>query len=287
MTRDLLRHAGRLVDAAVARLESGDPIDTLDPVGLPSARSGQAVDRRRFLARGTASLAALLAGSALAACDRQGPAAAQRLLRTAERKNEAVERWIFRHSALDRPPRGARAAGASFPAYHVAPAIPTWDAAARGEWTLEVSGLVRRPLRFTLDELLRLPHIRQRVEHFCVEGWSAVATFTGVRVADLLRMAGPLPHAQYADFQSFERDPQVALPYHESWDLESATHPQTLVVYGKDGQFLSAAYGAPARVHSPVKLGYKNTKYLTRIELRAERNGGYWSDLGYEWYGGT
>ena len=75
--------------------------------------------------------------------------------------------------------------------------------------------------------------------------------------------------------------------YHESWDVESALHPQTLVAYGKDGHLLPPAYGAPARLHSPVKLGYKNTKYLTRLVFRRERNGGYWSDQGYEWYGGT
>ena len=64
-------------------------------------------------------------------------------------------------------------------------------------------------------------------------------------------------------------------------------HGQPPFAYAKDGSFLPPAYGAPARVHSPVKLGYKNTKYLTRIVFMAARNGGYWSDEGYEWYGGT
>jgi DMSO/TMAO reductase YedYZ molybdopterin-dependent catalytic subunit len=69
--------------------------------------------------------------------------------------------------------------------------------------------------------------------------------------------------------------------------MESAMHPQTLVAYAMDGRYLGAGHGAPARVHSPVKLGYKNTKYLTRIVFMPARNGGYWSDRGYEWYGGT
>jgi DMSO/TMAO reductase YedYZ molybdopterin-dependent catalytic subunit len=60
-----------------------------------------------------------------------------------------------------------------------------------------------------------------------------------------------------------------------------------MVAISKDGQMLSPRDGAPARVHSPVKLGYKNTKYLTRITFMPNANGGYWSDLGYEWYGGT
>ncbi|MBV9879382.1 MAG: molybdopterin-dependent oxidoreductase [Gemmatirosa sp.] len=270
MSRDLTRAAARLVDGTVARLE---------------ARG--AIDRRRFLAQGTASLAALLAGGALAACDSQGPASAQRLLRFAERRNEGVERWLMRHTAMDHARASAVNAGGHFPSYHVAKIAPTWDATARGPWSLEIAGLVQRPQRFTLDQLVHLPQTQQRVNHYCVEGWNAVATFWGVRMREIARLAGPLPQAQYVDFESFDHDPQSNVDFHECWDLESALHPQTLVVYAKDGEYLNAAYGAPARVHSPVKLGYKNAKYLTRIVFRAERNGGYWSDMGYEWYGGT
>jgi DMSO/TMAO reductase YedYZ molybdopterin-dependent catalytic subunit len=64
-------------------------------------------------------------------------------------------------------------------------------------------------------------------------------------------------------------------------------HPQTVVAYGLDGQMLGPAHGAPARVYSPVKLGYKNTKYLTKIVFMPVANGGYWSSQGYEWYGGV
>ena len=244
---------------------------------LPPGGGLSPIDRRRFLALGGGSVAAAL----LAACDSQGPAAAQRLLRYAERKNEGVERWLLRHDAMDHARASAVAAGRRFPSYHIAPAVPVWDVAARGPWSLEVSGAVGRPLRLTLDDLQRLPRVSQRVNHYCVEGWTAVATWTGVRVRDLARLVGARPEAQYVDFQSFDED------YHESWDLESASHPQTIVAYGMDGRLLDPAYGAPARLHSPVKLGYKNTKYLTRVVFMPERNGGYWSDQGYEWYAGT
>ena len=260
--RQLSGAAARLVDAAVARLEMVERA----PLG-----------RRRFLTVGTRALAAAL----LAACDSQGPAGAQRLLRLAERKNEGLERWLLRHTSMDRAKPGARTAGRSFPSYFVSPTVPLWDEQRRGPWRLEVAGLVERPMHFTLDELTRLPHVQQRVDHYCVEGWNAVATWWGVRVRDLARLVGAQPAAQYVDFQSFDED------YHESWDLESATHPQTLIAYARDGHYLPPAYGAPARLHSPVKLGYKNTKYLTRVVFMAERNGGYWSDQGYEWYAGT
>ena len=238
------------------------------------------IDRRRFLALGSASIAA-----ALAACNARGPDAAQRLLRYAERKNEGVERWLLRHTSMDRP-GSATLAGNALPSYYVAPTVPTWDASARGTWTLEVAGMVQRPLRLTLAQLAALPHVTQRVNHYCVEGWTAVTEWTGVRLAELARMVRPDPRAAYVDFQSFDDDGNGHV-YHESWDLESATHPQTLVAYGHDGQYLGAAHGAPARVHSPVKLGYKNVKYLTQILFLPARTGGYWSDQGYEWYGGT
>ena len=70
-------------------------------------------------------------------------------------------------------------------------------------------------------------------------------------------------------------------------DAVAGVHPQTIVVYAQDGRYLNAAWGAPARVYSPVKLGYKNTKYLTKIVFLPNRNGGYWSDRGYEWYAGV
>ena len=237
------------------------------------------VDRRTFIAAGLAAGAGGL--MTLAGCNSEGPKSARGVLAAAERWNERVERALFRHNAMNTAPARAGAAGERFPSYFIADQVPEWDEAARGVWRLEVGGLVRRPLRLTLDELKALPRTELRLEHFCVEGWSAVALRTGVRLRDLARLAEVDPNAGYVDFQSFDDD------YHESWDIESALHAQTLIVYGQDGRLLGPAYGAPARVYSPVKLGYKCTKYLTRILFLPHRNGGYWSDKGYEWYAGV
>ncbi|HEY0779033.1 MAG TPA: molybdopterin-dependent oxidoreductase [Gemmatirosa sp.] len=346
-----------LVDGAVARAAAR----------ATDAPLGGGLDRRAFLATlartsGTA-LAAAYGASLLGACGSHGPDAAQGLLRSAQRRNELVERWLFRHTSMDHARASAVSAGAGFPTYHVAPAVPTWDPQTLGAWALAVTGRVARPQRLTLADLQRLPHIAQRVDHYCVEGWNAVATWQGVRVRDLAALAGADPAARYVDFRSFDvempdepaddakRDPatktattgavapaagatgdtsadrgkganaptnaggsadgaaadstddgaddapddgvptaadlRAGRDYHECWDVESALHPQTLVTYAMDGHLLDAAHGAPARLHSPVKLGYKNTKYLTAIVFRTDRTGGYWSDQGYEWYGGT
>jgi DMSO/TMAO reductase YedYZ molybdopterin-dependent catalytic subunit len=234
------------------------------------------LDRRHFLAWGGIVSAALLA-----ACNSRGPKSAEKLLRYAERKNRVVERALFRHTSMDRVPGNAFAAGNKLPSYYVSPTVPIWDESVRGKWKLEISGLVSNPLSLTLEDLQRLPQASRRVNHYCVEGWTAVETWTGCAFSELAKVAGVSSDAHYVDFQSFDDD------YHESWDLESAMHPQTVVAYGLDGKMLEPAHGAPARVFSPIKLGYKNTKYLTRIVFLPKMNGGYWSDQGYEWYGGT
>jgi DMSO/TMAO reductase YedYZ molybdopterin-dependent catalytic subunit len=235
------------------------------------------MDRRRFLIASGFSLTAAF----LAACKVDRSPRAQRLLDLAEHRYEGVERSLFRHASMNHAKKSAMIAGAAFPSYFVSNTVPVWDEGVRGPWALEVSGLVRTPRRFTLEDLRKLPFRSQRVDHFCVEGWNAVAVWQGVRLSDIARVVGVTPNAGYVDFQSFDDD------YHESWDMESAMHPQTLVAYAMDDHLLGKAHGAPARVHSPVKLGYKNTKYLTKIVFLPQRNGGYWSDQGYEWYGGV
>jgi DMSO/TMAO reductase YedYZ molybdopterin-dependent catalytic subunit len=235
------------------------------------------LDRRDFLARGGAALSAAL----LTACNSRGPKAADKLLKYAERKNLVVERKLFRHTAMDVVQSGANDAGNKLPSYYVSPTVPVWDESVRGKWSLEVSGLVANPVRLTLADLQKLPQVSNRVNHYCVEGWTAVETWTGVPFSELARLVRVEPAAHFVDFQSFDDD------YHESWDIESAMHKQTVVAYGLDGKLLEPAHGAPARVYSPVKLGYKNTKYLTKIVFMPKMNGGYWSDEGYEWYGGV
>jgi DMSO/TMAO reductase YedYZ molybdopterin-dependent catalytic subunit len=235
------------------------------------------VDRREFLTWS----GGLISAAFLAACESRGPKSAEKLLRYAERKNLVVERALYRHTAMDQVQAGAHDTGSHLPSYHISPTVPVWDESVRGKWALEVSGLVGNPVRLSLDDLQRLPRVSNRVNHYCVEGWTAVETWTGVPFSALAKLVRPAPVAQYVDFQSFDDD------YHESWDLESAMHPQSVVAYGLDGKMLEPAYGAPARFFSPIKLGYKNTKYLTKIVFMPKANGGYWTDQGYEWYAGT
>lgn len=110
-----------------------------------------------------------------------------------------------------------------------------------------------------------------RVRHHCVEGWSAVVSWHGVRLREIADVVGADPRAGYIEFRSFDSG------YWSSWDRESALHKQTLLAYGMNGENLMPDHGAPVRVYSAVKLGYKTVKYLTEVNFLAEPSGGYTS----------
>jgi DMSO/TMAO reductase YedYZ molybdopterin-dependent catalytic subunit len=149
------------------------------------------------------------------------------------------------------------------------------------QFRLKIDGQVQKPLDLSLAQLRQMPLISMVIRHVCVEGWAAVVQWGGVRVADLLALAQPQANARYVFFTSADG-------YYESWDLASAIHPQTLMVYQKNGAPLPIENGAPLRLAAPIKLGYKQSKWVTQItvldELTARR--GYWVDKGYEWFAG-
>jgi len=149
------------------------------------------------------------------------------------------------------------------------------------DWSLEIGGLVRNPIRLTRQALETLPKLSYTVKHHCVEGWTAVGTWTGVPLSTVAALAAPKPQARYLRFDSFDSD------YYNGWDLTSAMHPQTILAYAYNDRPLMMSRGAPLRLYSPVKLGYKLTKYLTAVTFTEDRPGGYWEDQGYPWFGGV
>jgi DMSO/TMAO reductase YedYZ molybdopterin-dependent catalytic subunit len=164
------------------------------------------------------------------------------------------------------------------PPYYISRTMPVLEDPAR--WRLEVSGLVRKPSHFTLEMLGALPHIDYTVTHHCVEGWTAVAPWRGVPFSTIAALVEPLPAARFVRFDSFDSN------YYNGWDIASAMHPQTILADGQDGQPLSPEHGAPLRLYSPIKLGYKLTKYLTRVTFTDRKPGGFWEDQGYPWFAG-
>jgi DMSO/TMAO reductase YedYZ molybdopterin-dependent catalytic subunit len=221
-------------------------------------------------------LLGLAASATLAGCD--GGGAAKAFLAGMERWNESVDRLLFSENRLaPEPPASELTPEADFPSYFISDSVPL----APDNWMLVVGGLVAQPSVFSLDQLMRMLRTGMRVRHHCVEGWSAVAEWHGLAIRELAKMVGASRDAQYVEFRSFDNG------YYSTWDIESSLHPQTILAYGMNGKTLDPGHGAPLRLYSPVKLGYKTVKYLTEVNFLANRTGGYWEDQGYDWYGGV
>lgn len=146
---------------------------------------------------------------------------------------------------------------------------------------LKISGAVTKPISLKMVEIQKMPLTSMVIRQVCVEGWAAIVQWGGVRMRDLLLLAEPFPSAKYVYFQSADG-------YYESWDLASVVHPQTLLAYQMNGQALPADNGAPLRLAAPIKLGYKQSKWVTEIIVTSQLlpKRGYWEDLGYEWFAG-
>jgi DMSO/TMAO reductase YedYZ molybdopterin-dependent catalytic subunit len=160
---------------------------------------------------------------------------------------------------------------------------------------LNVEGLVRNPLSLSLTELKAMPSRTQITMHSCDEGWSAIGKWTGIPLGELLKRAELAPEARYIVFHcidELERAPNRLGFYYESIDLFDAFHPQTILAYGMNGGDLPVRHGAPLRLRVERQIGYKNAKFVNRIEVVARLDGigrgkgGFWEDRGYQWYAG-
>jgi len=153
------------------------------------------------------------------------------------------------------------------------------------EWRLQVDGLVARPSAFSLADLQRLPRRSHITHQACEEGWSFIAEWIGVPLAEVLTQVGASPRARFVVFYAFD-------DFWESIDMSDAWHPQTLLAYGMNGGELPAGHGAPVRLRVTRQLGYKSIKYLTQltvVDSLAAVGDGLGSgapSAGYSWYAG-
>ena len=238
-----------------------------------------ALSRRDFMRLGLVAPVSLAA-----ACGWDGGGLLEPRLRAISRINDWVgEKILLSPTRLAREyPVAARTPPGRFPPYSItANRTGRFPMPPDGrEWALEVGGLVRTPARLTRTMIEALPRVTYTVKHHCVEGWTAVATWTGVPVSAIVNIVQPTPDARYLRFDSFDSR------YFNGWDLASAMHPQTILAYAYNDRPLMADHGAPLRLYSPIKLGYKMTKYLATMSFTRDRPGGYWEDQGYPWLGG-
>jgi len=251
--------------------------------------------RRRLIMTGAA---ASVGGLLLPGCDRLSEAPTfRRFLDSAETLNLHAQRLLIgqrlaREFAANQISPTFRTNGTDLPP---SPAYQAMAQAGFAGWKLRVDGLVGRPLDLSLDQLKALAARSQITRHDCVEGWSAIGKWTGVPLAAVLRQAGLGPGARYIVFHcadSMDGQAQGTDFYYESIDLIDAFHPQTILAYALNDRPIEVGHGAPLRLRVERQLGYKQAKYIMRVEAVSNLSrlgkgrGGFWEDQGYEWYAG-
>ena len=253
--------------------------------------------RRGLLKAGLASLG----GLALGGCDASSNPVVQTIFDAEEALTYRAQRLILRPDALAREYGDAdispkfKANGDTDPASDAYKAMAANEFA---EFKLKVDGLVERPGEFTLAELRAMPSRVQITRHDCVEGWSCIAKWGGVRLAPLLERIGVKDAARFVVFHCADTPDdgsafgETPAPFYGSIDLVTARHEQTILAYDMNDHPLGVPYGAPLRLRAERQLGYKMSKYILRIELvdsfakLGDGHGGYWEDNGYAWWAG-
>lgn len=166
-------------------------------------------------------------------------------------------------------------------------------------WSLAVAGLAGRvnDLILTMDDIRKLPRTEMITEFKCIEGWSTIVHWAGVRFSDFAAVY--LPKTKSGSPPDIAGRPDDLLPYvamstpneryFVGWDIQSVMHPQTLLAYEMNGEPLRPENGAPLRIASTTKYGIKQIKRLGRIEFTNDRPKDYWAlpeNGGYDWYSG-
>lgn len=262
---------------------------------LETARGGFSVDRRL--------VTRLLAGAgaaALAGCDKvaENPQVMKELA-FGETLTKAAQRVIlapgqlapeYKESDISAwfKPNGTTEPDDQEYADHVA--------AGFKDWRLEINGLVEHPLSLSLDDIKARPARTQITRHDCVEGWSCIGKWTGMKLGPVMEEAKLKPNAKYLVFRcadSMGDAEDGSDDYYESIAVADAFHPQTILAYALNDKPLEVAHGAPIRLRVEHYLGYKQAKYVMSIEAVETfthingGKGGYWEDsAGYDWFGG-
>ncbi|PYE16718.1 DMSO/TMAO reductase YedYZ molybdopterin-dependent catalytic subunit [Paraburkholderia silvatlantica] len=263
-------------------MRSRQPVRKPDPTYRPDAASIiQDAHRelkspaRRLLGKRILTLGGLVL---LSGCDPTSDKSVDAMLRKMSAFNDDAQALLFDPRKLAPTyPESMIARPFPFNAFYDIDQVPDVDART---YRLEIGGLVGGKRNWTLDELRSLPQQDQITRHICIEGWSAIGRWGGVRFSDFLARAGADMRAKYVALHCADN-------YWTSIDMPTALHPQTQLTLTYDGDVLPPKYGFPMKLRMPTKLGYKNAKHIVAITVTNEFPGGYWENQGYNWFGGS
>jgi DMSO/TMAO reductase YedYZ molybdopterin-dependent catalytic subunit len=232
------------------------------------------LERRLFLKQGL-SLGAL---ALLSGCNLKDDDATDRLLWKISQWNDRVQAALFDPNKLA-PTYTDADLTEPFPfnAYYDESETPVIDGA---NYRLELSGLIADKRPWTLPQLRELPQTTQITRFVCVEGWSAIGKWGGVPFKTFLERVGADLTARYIGFRCADK-------YSTSIDMPTALHPQTLLALDFPGEAGETKYGYPLKLRIPTKLGFKNPKFIASIFVTNDYPGGYWENMGYNWFSGS
>ena len=161
-------------------------------------------------------------------------------------------------------------------------------------WSVEIEGLVKKPGKLTLEDLLKLSPMEERIYRLrCVEGWSMVIPWLGYSLSDLIRKVEPLGSAKFVEFVTLA-DPKTMpfvgsrvldWPYVEGLRLDEAMNPLTLLTFGMYGEVLPNQSGAPVRLVVPWKYGFKSGKSIVKIRFTDKQPSTAWNKAAANEYG--
>ena len=161
-------------------------------------------------------------------------------------------------------------------------------------WVVEVEGMVKKPAKYTLEDLLKLSPQEERIYRLrCVEGWSMVIPWVGYSLSELIKRVEPLGSAKYVEFITLA-DPKTMpfvgsqvldWPYAEGLRMDEAMHPLALLSFGMYGEVLPNQNGAPVRLVLPWKYGFKSAKSLVKIRFTDKQPGTAWNKAAANEYG--
>jgi DMSO/TMAO reductase YedYZ molybdopterin-dependent catalytic subunit len=234
----------------------------------------QSLERRIFLKQ-SLSVGAL---SLLAGCELTADENVQRVLEGMSSWNDRAQAWLFDPKKLaPEYPESRIARPFPFNAYYAESEVQVID---ETDYKLQLGGLIKNKQSWRLPELYALPQVSQVTRLICVEGWSAIGKWSGVRFSEFLQRVGADLTAKYVGFNCGD-------DYYSSIDMATALHPQTILAFRFADQILPPKYGFPMKLRIPTKLGFKNPKHIMEIFVVNDYPGGYWEDKGYNWFSGN
>jgi DMSO/TMAO reductase YedYZ molybdopterin-dependent catalytic subunit len=251
------------------------PAGGIDQTALIEHRALIAAVERRTLLRGSLSLGAL---ALLPGCDISNNSAVQGVLRAMSSWNDRVQAFLFNPRKL--APSYTDADVAIPPRFNAFYAIDQVKPVSAADWKLELAGKIGAKKPWTKDALYALPGETQITRHVCVEGWDYIGKWAGIPLRDFLERIGADRSAKYVGFK-------CADGYWGSLDMATALHPQTILATHYAGEPIGDAFGFPVRVKTPLKLGFKQPKWVYAMEVTDNNPGGYWEEGGYNWFSGT